>query len=157
MQCEADQKKFTADLAKVLRLPSTAFVRIVEVREAEDTGRAMVMFDLHPTPARSTDKIISQLAALLPQARSEVYGGDITQYLDRTGMEPALVRIAADGASQQQVPVPASGSIASIDEVDTHGTSAVSYVGLLAMLVVLVLVLLAYVKGITYYAMQLFD
>ena len=143
MSRDADRARLAADVATVLRLPSAAFVRIVEVREAERMGSAAVVFDLHPTPTRNAERLVSQLASLLPEPRSKLYGGDVTQYLDRT-LE--VLRLSAGGLAE---PIEASDEGEEFT-AEASGPSALVYLALLALLAGLVAVFVAYAKGLSW-------
>ena len=139
-----------ADIATVLRLPSSNFVRIIEVREVQ--GAAAIVFDLQPTSTRSSDVLASQLASILPQPRSKIFGGDITQYLDRTGAGGGLIRLTAGGMAKTiQLPEP---GVAIVIKEESDGPSALSYLALVILLTALLAVLVAYVKGMTWDEVQ---
>ena len=149
-RCSTDQAKFVADIATVLRLPSSNFVRIIEVREVQ--GAAAIVFDLQPTSTRSSDVLASQLASILPQPRSKIFGGDITQYLDRTGAGGGLIRLTAGGMAKTiQLPEP---GVAIVIKEESDGPSALSYLALVILLTALLAVLVAYVKGMTWDEVQ---
>ena len=84
LQSSVGQSHLQADITRILRLPEEDSLRIVEVREEPQSGRAWVIFDLLPTASRSANELTYQLASLLPLPRSEVYGGEVTQFMDRT-------------------------------------------------------------------------
>lgn len=144
MGTEADRAKFTADVATVLRLPSAALVSIVEVREVA-RGAAAVVFDLHATPTRTADTLAKQFASLLPQPRSELYGGDVTQYLDRKSVGGGLLRLAAGG-----MPLPLDVVGSGVLSVPREAARRPSYFSLILVLAILTAVLVAYVRGITW-------
>ena len=149
-RCSTDQAKFVADIVTVLRLPSSNFVRIIEVREVQ--GAAAIVFDLQPTSTRSSDVLASQLASILPQPRSKIFGGDITQYLDRTGAGGGLIRLTAEGIVKMiQLPEP---GVAIVIKEESDGPSALSYLALIILLMALLAVLVAYVKGMTWDEVQ---
>ena len=81
VQCDSGKTRLRADLVQALRMPGAEYVRIVEVRESP--GRAEVVFDLLQTSHRTSEQLSIQLASLLPLPRSDIYGGELTQYLDR--------------------------------------------------------------------------
>ena len=141
--CETGRTKFAADVATVLRLSSSALVRVVETREWE--GRAAIVFDVLPTSTRTSDKLATQLASLLPQQRSELYGGEMTQYI--AGAADGLTRISDDGVARHIATI-GTGAL-SIHEIQGSSPSASRFLGLFVVLVVLVAVLAAYVKGVT--------
>ena len=136
MECSTGKARLTNDLASVLRLPSTAHVRIVEMREEATRGHWRAVFDLLPTPTRSADQLTTQLASLLPLPRSGIYGGDVTQFIDRT---KGLLRLAP-GADSQRVVLPEGvDPVTQLAQQPTvapssTGSSGYTFLGLLAVL-----------------------
>ena len=82
LTCTEGRGLLTADICAVLRLPDSSFVRVVEVRGTPTT--TWVVMDLYPIPGRPASMLAEQLASLVPQSRSELFGGDITQFIDTT-------------------------------------------------------------------------
>ena len=145
MGCSGARAGLVADLAVALTVPP-ANVRIVEVREAAPT--ATVVFDLLPHAEQSAEALAKQLAAMLRRPGSDVYGGDISQFVDaEAGLvwlnnmprDPLPRRITAGGAlpSDHQL---ADGS-PSFGESTASAASGGSGMGLLALASQLVLTL----------------
>ena len=79
LSCSGARAGVVADLATALAVPR-ANVRVVEVREAGAT--AAVVLDLLPHQERGVEALVRQLASMARLPSSDVYGGDITQFLN---------------------------------------------------------------------------
>lgn len=140
LHCSAGQALFASDLTRVLRLPSVTHVNVVEVRDEGARGHVRVVFDLRSTPSRTAEHLAIQLASLLPLPRSEVYGGEVTQFIDRA---VGLLQIGpGDATSSHRVVLPdGADPLTQLpghapDEVESEGgRKSSSFVGLLFLMV----------------------
>ena len=79
LQAQSARDRLVDDVAAALGIAS-ANVHLVEARDAE--GSTAVVLDLGPSPPRDAPLLARQLASLVPLPRSDLYGGDLTQYVD---------------------------------------------------------------------------
>tara|TARA_B110001452_G_scaffold266569_1_gene273796 strand:- start:1075 stop:2208 length:1134 start_codon:yes stop_codon:yes gene_type:complete len=117
MSCSGARAGLVADLAAVLQLPPSN-VRLVEVREAGTS--ASVVFDVLPHNERDADALAQQLAALVPLAASDLYGGDVSQYVDASAglvrLHAGLARpVAKTNAASGAPPSPSMAPVGSDD------------------------------------------
>lgn len=99
LACTQGRARLAADIAAALRLEDASYVRVVEVRG--DAGDAEVVIDLLPTDERSGAMLVEQAAALLPVARSDLFGGDLSQFIDAS---KGLLRLGPEGPVQLASP-----------------------------------------------------
>jgi hypothetical protein len=83
------QTRLLADLAVALKLPSADYIKVVEARVAQ--GHATVVIDLLPTPSLTAPQLVAHLSSLVPIVGSDLYGGLMTQHLDRRRGFPTVV------------------------------------------------------------------
>jgi hypothetical protein len=128
LSCSGARAGVVADLATALALPR-ANVRVVEVREAGAT--AAVVLDLLPHQERGVEALVRQLASMACLPSSDVYGGDITQFLNAKadvlwfmGRDASPSPVGSDGSPRPVAPGGKLGVASSLrDQADAGETS----------------------------------
>ena len=116
LSCSGARAGVVADLATALAVP-LANVRVVEVREAGIT--AAVVLDLLPHEERGAESLARQLAFMVRLPSSDIYGGDITQFVDA---KAELMWFIGRDASPRPV-APGGVALSLRDPTDGNATS----------------------------------